>query len=195
MAWKSPVDITFEEQIGIVALLIYLNLGIAWSYYVCRKSQNYQDFKHRVIGYPPAPVSIATTTTTTSRRAPIRWGRFEGTWYALKRWVFVTASVLFWIGHALLLLVISLGTQLGATVATGARAVYEWTRRRGLWKSRRDSETGVAASPPSLLRRGREDDDASGTAGPGRDGACGGTPCPLEDGLQRRQFVGQRGSS
>ncbi|KAK8065818.1 hypothetical protein PG997_012565 [Apiospora hydei] len=171
MAWSSLVALTVEEQLGILALLIYLNLGIAWYYYSCRKSQQYQHFKHLVIGRPPSlepvpvpvpvPASFATTTTTTTtttpRRAPVRRGRFDGTWYALKRWVFVTASVLFWIVHALLLLVISLGTQLGATAAAGARVVYEWAWRRKLRESRRgDLVTELAAGPsPSSAEEGK----------------------------------------
>ncbi|KAK7967246.1 uncharacterized protein PG986_001523 [Apiospora aurea] len=166
MAWSSLVDLKVVEQIGILALLIYLNLGIAWYYYSCRQSQQYQHFKRLVIGRPPAPepvpvpvpvpASIATTTTT-PRRAPVRRGRFDGTWYALKRWVFVTASVLFWIVHALLLLVISLGTQLGATAAAGARTVYDWTWRRKLWGARRgDLVTESAAGPsPSSAEEGK----------------------------------------
>lgn len=173
MTWPLDVDLTVEEQLGTLALIIYLNTGIAWYYYCCRKSERYKEFECRVIRRPPLPSPLpppapaASSWTDRAAHDSLSPSRFVGTGYALKRWGFVTASVLFWILHALLLLAIQLRkvlAQLGATIAACAYVAYEWTWRREVWHAKRDWERELAvdaaeseknamlAVPPAVLQ-------------------------------------------
>jgi len=161
MAGSFDFGLTREEEIGILVLLVYLNTGIAWYYFICRKSKGYKYFEICLIGEPPrrpvvAPSPTTITTTTTARGEPSS-PRFRfhppSINYALKRWGFVTASVLlFWFIHALVRLAILLGTlltKLGAKIAACAYAVYEMTWERELWKARREWVKELAVDGPS----------------------------------------------
>ncbi|KAK8058539.1 hypothetical protein PG994_008987 [Apiospora phragmitis] len=180
MAWSSATDLTVEEQIGFLALLVYLNLGIAWYYFSCRKSQKYKDFKHRVIGWPPPPAPWVVAAAAAAgpgalRRRPTPRRRFASTRYALKRWGFVTASVLFWIVYVLLQLAIPLLTQLGGQDGgRRPRGIRTDLARRAVEVPERVRE-GVGRRGP-LPGRGwedgrREDDGSWCVAGSARDGA------------------------
>ncbi|KAK7963717.1 hypothetical protein PG996_008595 [Apiospora saccharicola] len=131
MTWPLNADLTVEEQLGILALITYLNAGIAWYCCRCRKSEFYKDFERRVIGQPPPPPSLPSSPsshTDTTAQGPPAPSRFAGTGYALKRWGFVTASVLFWAVHALIQLADLLRkvlVWLGALVAGCAYVAYE----------------------------------------------------------------------
>ncbi|KAK7934967.1 hypothetical protein PG985_000462 [Apiospora marii] len=156
MAWPLNVYLTVEEQLGIVALITYLNGGIAWYYCRCRKSERYKEFERWVIGLPPSPPRLpspppapaTSSRTETTAHGPLSPSRFTGARYALKRWGFVTASVLFWILHALLLLAVQLRkvlAWLGATVAACAYVAYDLAWRREVWHAKRDWERELAA--------------------------------------------------
>lgn len=179
MTWPLNIDLTVEEQLGILALITYLNAGIAWYYCRCRKSEKYKDFERRVIGQPPPrlpspspPPASPSSRTDTAANEPQPPSRFAGIGCALKRWGFVTASVVFWILHALLLLAIQLRkvlAWLGAMIAACAYVVYEWAWRREVVHAKRDWERELtvdaaerkkkampAVPPPAILlaRRG-----------------------------------------
>ncbi|KAK8113225.1 hypothetical protein PG984_013751 [Apiospora sp. TS-2023a] len=162
MTWPLSVDLTVEEQLGILALITYLNAGIAWYYCRCRKSEFYKDFERRVIGQPPPPppprqpspppaaaaAATSSRTDTTPHDHPPAPSRFAGTGYALKRWGFVTASVLFWAVHALIQLADLLRkvlVWLGVLIAGCAYVAYElaWGRRE-VSHAKRDWERELA---------------------------------------------------
>ncbi|KAK8002598.1 hypothetical protein PG989_002317 [Apiospora arundinis] len=140
MAGSTSFNLTREQEIGILALLIYLNTGAAWYFYISRKSEGYDDFEYGIIGSPPG--------------ASLPRPRFDGpsVKYALKRWAFITASVLlFWVGHALFrfyILLFKLFTWLGAKIAACAYVVHERIWKRDLWKARRDWEKELAIDGP-----------------------------------------------
>lgn len=161
MAGSTSFNLTREQEIGILALLIYLNVGAAWYFCVSRKSEGYDDFEYGIIGSPPvsaivvAPSSSSTAARPTARREPPSpRPRFDGpsVKYALKRWAFITASVLlFWVGHALFrfyILLFKLFTWLGAKIAACAYVVHERIWKRDLWKARRDWEKELAIDGP-----------------------------------------------
>lgn len=159
MAGSFAFGLTSAEEIGLLALLIYLNAGIAWYYYVCRKSEKYKHFETCVIGKPPRrPVAAPSPTTTTAQEGPSRF-HSPCIKYALKRWGFVTASVLFfWVVHAIVRFTILIGTlftHLGARIAVCSHIVYEMIWKRELWKARREWAKELAVDAPSSANGGK----------------------------------------
>ncbi|KAK6834843.1 hypothetical protein PG987_009537 [Apiospora arundinis] len=72
MAGSTSFNLTREQEIGILALLIYLNTGAAWYFYISRKSEGYDDFEYGIIGSPPVSAIVVAPSSSTAARPTAR---------------------------------------------------------------------------------------------------------------------------